>query len=56
MIFSGGSIKRVATGKKSMAYTLAYLNPEATLVEEEVTKAFEEVKQALVEQLNAEIR
>lgn len=48
--------EHIAAGKKSMAYTLAYLNPNATLVEEEVTKAFEAVKQALVEQLNAEIR
>ncbi|MFL2134058.1 phenylalanine--tRNA ligase subunit beta [Desemzia sp. FAM 24101] len=48
--------EHIATGKKSMAYTLAYLNPEATLVEEEVTKAFEEVKTALAKQLNAEIR
>lgn len=48
--------EHIAEGKKSMAYTLAYLNPEATLLEEEVTKVFEEVKSALVEQLNAEIR
>lgn len=48
--------EHIVAGKKSMAYTLAYLNPNATLVEEEVTKAFEAVKQALVEQLNAEIR
>lgn len=48
--------EHIAPGKKSMAYTLAYLNPEATLQEEEVTKAFEEVKEAIVTQLNAEIR
>lgn len=48
--------EHIAPGKKSMAYTLAYLNPEATLQEEEVTKAFEEVKEAIVTQLKAEIR
>lgn len=48
--------EHIAEGKKSMAYTLAYLNPEATLVEEEVTESFETVKQALTEELQAEIR
>lgn len=48
--------EHIAEGKKSMAYTLSYLNPGATLVEEEVTKSFETVKQALIEQVQAEIR
>ena len=35
--------EKIEAGKKSMAYKLIYLNPEATLVEEEVTSAFEKV-------------
>lgn len=52
-LYQGESIQE---GKKSLAYSLAYLNPEATLVEEDVNKAFEKVKEALVSQLNVEIR
>lgn len=52
-LYQGDNIEQ---GKKSMAYSLAYLNPEATLKEEEVTKDFEAVKEALVEKLDAEIR
>jgi phenylalanyl-tRNA synthetase beta chain len=47
---------KIEAGKKSLAYTLAYLNPQDTLIEEEVTKAFEKVTQALVEQFDAVIR
>lgn len=48
--------ENIETGKKSLAYTLSYLNPTATLVEEEVSKAFDKVQSALVEQVQAEIR
>ncbi|WP_127848706.1 phenylalanine--tRNA ligase subunit beta [Lacticaseibacillus hulanensis] len=41
---------------KSLAYTLTYLNPEATLTEETVENAFGEVKSALQAQLDAQIR
>ncbi|MGB6178434.1 phenylalanine--tRNA ligase subunit beta [Carnobacterium sp.] len=47
---------KINEGKKSLAYTLSYLNPKDTLVEEEVTKAFEKVINALTEQFNAVIR
>ncbi|MCA9765908.1 MAG: phenylalanine--tRNA ligase subunit beta [Carnobacterium sp.] len=47
---------KINEGKKSLAYTLSYLNPKETLVEEEVTKAFEKVVHALVEQFDAVIR
>lgn len=43
-------------GKKSMAYQLTYQDQHDTLVEEKVTKDFEKVTEALVEQLGAEIR
>ncbi|MER2063254.1 MAG: phenylalanine--tRNA ligase subunit beta [Alkalibacterium sp.] len=52
-LYQGENIEQ---GKKSMAYSLSYLNPNATLKEEEVTKDFEAVKKALVEKLDAEIR
>ncbi|MFO8068468.1 MAG: phenylalanine--tRNA ligase subunit beta [Alkalibacterium sp.] len=52
-LYQGENIEQ---GKKSMAYSLAYLNPEATLKEEEVTKDFEQVKEALVKHFDAEIR
>lgn len=48
--------EHIDEGKKSVAYSLYFLNPEATLVEETVQKAFNQVKIALEEQLNAEIR
>lgn len=48
--------ENIEEGKKSMAYSLSYLNPDATLKEEEVTSDFEKVKQALKDQLNADIR
>lgn len=48
--------EHIEAGKKSIAYSLAYLNPEATLKEEEVNKDFEKVKKALKQELNAEIR
>ncbi|API89989.1 phenylalanine--tRNA ligase subunit beta [Marinilactibacillus sp. 15R] len=48
--------EHIQPGKKSIAYSLAYLNPEATLKEEEVNKDFEKVKEALQKDLDAEIR
>lgn len=52
-LYQGDTIEE---GKKSMAYSLAYLNPNATLKEEEVTQDFERVKEAIREAFNAEIR
>lgn len=43
-------------GKQSLAYTLTYQAPDRTLTEDEVTTAFTKVEQALVDQLQAEIR
>lgn len=48
--------KGIEDGMKSMAYSLSFLNPSATLVDEEVTAAVEKVKTALVTELNASIR
>ncbi|MDT2011449.1 phenylalanine--tRNA ligase subunit beta [Carnobacterium divergens] len=48
--------EKIEAGKKSMAYKLIYLNPEATLVEEEVTLAFEKVTNALVETFHVVVR
>lgn len=48
--------ENIEEGKKSMAYSLYYVNPEATLKEEEVNTAFENVKEALVKELKVEIR
>lgn len=47
---------RIEEGKKSVAYSLFYLNPSATLVEEDVTEDFEKTQKAIIKQLNAEIR
>lgn len=46
----------IAEGKKSMAYSLRYQDPNATLVEEAVDADFEAVEAALVEKYQAEIR
>ncbi len=52
-IFEGENIGK---DKKSMAYTLTYLDPERTLIEEEVTAANQKVMAALTEKLGAVIR
>ncbi len=46
----------VPTGKKSLAYTLTYRDQNATLVDDEVTAAFDKVLTALTEELGAAIR
>jgi phenylalanyl-tRNA synthetase beta chain len=43
-------------GKKSMAYSLTFVNAEATLVDEEINKSMEKVTQALIEAYNITIR
>lgn len=52
-LYQGDNIE---SGKKSLAYSLSYVNPEATLKEEDVSGDFEQVKQALISQFTAEIR
>lgn len=52
-IYQGRNIEE---GKKSMAYTLSYLNSKATLEEEEVAKDLEKVTKALVQRFGAVIR
>jgi len=39
-----------------MAYSLTFVNPEATLTDEEINKGMEKVEKALVENLEASIR
>ncbi len=46
----------VPAGKKSLAYTLTYRDQNATLVDDEVTQAFDKVLAALTDELGAEIR
>lgn len=46
----------IAEGKKSMAYSLTFVNPEATLVDEEINQSMEKVEKALVEAFNITIR
>ncbi|AVK62891.1 phenylalanine--tRNA ligase subunit beta [Lactobacillus sp. CBA3606] len=48
--------KNVPAGKQSLAYTLTYQDQNATLVDDEVTQAFEKVLTALTTELGAEIR
>jgi phenylalanyl-tRNA synthetase beta chain len=43
-------------GKKSIAFSLKYFDPERTLTDEEVTKAHNKVLQAVSEQYGAELR
>lgn len=52
-VYSGSSL---GESKKSMAYSLTFLNPEATLVDEDVTKAMTKVERALVDKYQVEIR
>lgn len=52
-VYSGSHL---ASGKKSLAYTLTYQDTKATLTEDQVNQAFAKVTKYLQEQLNAEIR
>lgn len=52
-IFQG---EKLGENKKSMAYSLTFLNSEATLVDEEVTKVLEKIEKELVELYQVVIR
>ncbi len=52
-VYQGDNIEN---GKKSMAYSLKYLNPQATLTDEEVTNDVARITEALATELQAEIR
>lgn len=52
-IYQGENIE---AGKKSMAYRLTFVNPEATLTDEEISTSFSKVEKALTEKLGAVIR
>ncbi len=52
-LYAGDNIE---AGKKSVAYSLYYANPQATLKEEEINTAFEKVKQALIDMFDVEVR
>jgi phenylalanyl-tRNA synthetase beta chain len=47
---------RLEEGKKSIAFSLKYFDPEKTLTDEEVTKAHEKVLEAVKEQAGAVLR
>ncbi|MCI5774943.1 MAG: phenylalanine--tRNA ligase subunit beta [Aerococcus sp.] len=48
--------EHIPDGKKSMAYTLKYLNPDGNLVDQEVSDDVQKIKQALEEKWHAELR
>lgn len=48
--------ENIEDGKKSLAYSLKYLNPQATLSDEEVTTDVARITEALQNEWNAEIR
>lgn len=48
--------EKLGSGKKSLAYSLVFQNNEATLVDEDVTKAVTKITEALKEQLSIEVR
>lgn len=48
--------KGIEDGKKSVAYSMAFLNPEATLVDEDINKAFTKLVAALETECGAAIR
>nr|MBC9709619.1 phenylalanine--tRNA ligase subunit beta [Enterococcus sp.] len=52
-VYQGENIEK---GHKSMAYSLTFVNPEATLTDEEINKAMDKVTKALTEILGASIR
>ena len=48
--------ENLANGKRSLAYSLTYQDNDETLVEAEINADFERVTEALVKQLNVEVR
>lgn len=52
-IFQG---EKLGKDKKSMAYSLTFLNNEATLTDEEITSAMDKIQSALIETLGVEVR
>jgi phenylalanyl-tRNA synthetase beta chain len=48
--------ENIEDGKKSMAYSLYYANPNATLKEDEVNNDFSRVQDALIKKFDVEIR
>lgn len=52
-VYQGASL---GEGKKSMAYSLTFVNPEATLVDEEINRSMEKVEKALIETYGVTIR
>ena len=52
-VYAGANIE---AGKKSMAYSLTFQNPEASLTDEEVAKFMEKISKAMAEQVSAEVR
>ena len=52
-VYAGANIE---AGKKSMAYSLTFQNPEASLTDEEVARFMEKISKALAEQVSAEVR
>ncbi|WP_307975977.1 phenylalanine--tRNA ligase subunit beta [uncultured Streptococcus sp.] len=52
-VYAGSNI---ASGFKSMAYSLTFQNPSDNLTDEEVTKYMEKITKSLTETVNAEVR
>ncbi|OTN76550.1 phenylalanine-tRNA ligase, beta subunit [Enterococcus sp. 8G7_MSG3316] len=48
--------KNIEAGKKSLAYSLTFVNPEATLTEEEINQSMTKITKNLEETLQAEVR
>ncbi|MCM3711816.1 phenylalanine--tRNA ligase subunit beta [Sporosarcina luteola] len=47
---------KVEEGKKSLAFSMTYFDPERTLTDEEIVKAHEKVLKALTEEADAQLR
>lgn len=52
-VYQGANIE---TGKKSLAYSLTFVNHEATLTDEEINAAMEKITKNLIDQFAVEIR
>jgi phenylalanyl-tRNA synthetase beta chain len=48
--------ENIEQSSRSLAYTLTFANPEATLTDEEINLAMEKIEKALVSKLNVQIR
>jgi phenylalanyl-tRNA synthetase beta chain len=55
-LFSGASAETIGAGRKSLAYSLTYLDKNRTLTANEVSAAHDRIRERLRSELGVELR